>query len=90
MKTITINSGTSKYSVIAAVYQPDQGQLRRTLGLVVLLLVVFLLSLATRAHADEQSASCPVHQGGVCRPALPAAPVIVPVEVLATLATERS
>ena len=47
--------GASGYSGNAAVYQPDQVQLRRTIGLVLLLLTVFLIGLATRAHADERA-----------------------------------
>lgn len=43
-------SGGSGYSGNAAVYQPDQGQLKRTIGLLLLLLTVLLIGLATRAQ----------------------------------------
>ena len=43
--------GVSHYYTSAAVYQPDQAQLRRTIILVVLLLAVFLIGLATRVQA---------------------------------------
>jgi outer membrane protein W len=52
----------------AAVYQPDQGQLKRTLGLVMLLLTVFLIGLATRAHAEEQPANYLALKGGIYSP----------------------
>lgn len=41
----------SKYSRCAAMYQPEQGQTVRTVGLVLLLLAVFLIALALRANA---------------------------------------
>jgi len=50
----------SEYYGCAAIYQPDQGQLRRTLSLVLLLLGVLLVGLATQAHAAGQPASCQV------------------------------
>ena len=56
----------SKYSCIAAMYQPDQAQTRRTVILVLLLLTVFLIGIATRAHAGEKAADC----GGIHRSAL--------------------
>jgi len=56
----------SKYSCIAAMYQPDQAQTRRTVILVLLLLTVFLIGIATRAHAGEKPADC----GGSIRPSL--------------------
>jgi hypothetical protein len=60
--------GRSHYSVRAAVYQPDQGQLRRTLSLLVLLLAVLLIGLATRAHADETPGNYLVLKGGIYSP----------------------
>ena len=62
--------GGSHYSGIAAVYQPDQGQLRRTVSLVVLLLTVLLIGLATRAHADENSAGCQPLRGSFSAPSI--------------------
>ena len=43
----------SRYASNAALYQPDLGQLKRTLSLVLLLLIVVLIGLATRTHADS-------------------------------------
>ena len=60
--------GKYQYSGSAAVYQPDQGQLKRTLGLVVLLLAVFLIGLATRARAEEQPANYLMLKGGIYSP----------------------
>ena len=60
--------GRSHYSVSAAVYQPDQGQLRRTLSLLILLLAVLLIGLATRAHADETPGNYLVLKGGIYSP----------------------
>jgi hypothetical protein len=45
-------SGKSRYASNAALYQPDQGQLKRTLSLVSLLFIVVLIGLATRTYAD--------------------------------------
>jgi opacity protein-like surface antigen len=58
----------SKYFGSAAIYQPDQGQLRRTLSLIALLLAVFLIGLATRAHAEEKPANYMVFKGGIYSP----------------------
>jgi hypothetical protein len=56
--------GAAKYSGSAAIYQPNESQLRRTLGLVILLLAVFLIGLASRAHAEvKQPASYQVIKG---------------------------
>jgi len=41
----------SKYFGNAAMYQPDQAQTRRTVSLVLLLLIVFLVGTAIRAGA---------------------------------------
>lgn len=38
----------------AAIYQPSQGENRRMVTLVLLLLVVLLIGIATRAQADEK------------------------------------
>jgi outer membrane protein W len=62
--------GSSHYFSSAAVYQPDQGQLRRTISLVLLLLAVLLIGLATRAHADEKPVNYLVFKGGIYSPSL--------------------
>ena len=54
----------------AAIYQPDQGQLKRTIGLLLMLLTVLLVGLATRAHADENPANYLVFKGGMYAPSL--------------------
>lgn len=43
----------SRYLGNIAMYQPDRGQTRRTLFLVLLLLTVFSIAIATRAGAAE-------------------------------------
>ena len=68
MRKQNTNFGKPNYSASAAVYQPDQGQLRRTLTLVVLLLTVLLIGLATRAHADDGPADYRAPKGGICAP----------------------
>jgi len=60
--------GNTHYSCSASVYQPDQGQLKRTLGLVVLLLTVLLIGLATRAHADDTPSNYLALKGGAYSP----------------------
>ena len=60
----------SKYGTDAAVYQPSQGQLRRTISLVFLLLTILLIGLATRAHADVIPFNSPMLQGGGYAPDL--------------------
>ena len=47
-------SSQSPYSGNAAVYQPDQVQLKRTVTLVLLLLTVLLIGLATRSHGEQR------------------------------------
>ena len=64
----TSSFGKYHYAGSAAVYQPDQGQLKRTLGLVVLLLAVFLVGLATRAHAEDNPANYLALKGGIYSP----------------------
>lgn len=49
------NFGKSEYFGSAAIYQPNEGQLKRTLSLVLLLLTVLLIGIATKAHADGKS-----------------------------------
>jgi outer membrane protein W len=68
MEKQRIKFGKSGYFRNAAVYQPDQTQLSRTLGLLVLLLAVFLIGLATRAHAEEKPANYVVLKGGIYSP----------------------
>lgn len=58
----------SKYSCSAAMYQPDQGQMKRTVSLVLLLLIVFFIAMATRAHAAEKPANYVVLKGGIYSP----------------------
>jgi outer membrane protein W len=58
----------SKYFGSAAIYQPSQGQLKRTLGLVLLLLTVFVIGLATRAHAEDKPTNYLVLKGGIYSP----------------------
>jgi outer membrane protein W len=61
----------SKYFGSAAIYQPNDSQLRRTLGLVILLLTVFLIGLASRAHAEEKKpTNYLVLKGGIYSPSL--------------------
>jgi outer membrane protein W len=62
--------GKYEYFASAAIYQPSQEQLRRTVSLVVLLLVVFLVGLATKAHADEKPTNYVVLKGGAYSPSL--------------------
>jgi len=58
----------SKYYRSAAMYQPDQGQTRRTISLVLLLLIVFLIAIATQARAAEKPANYVALKGGVYSP----------------------
>jgi outer membrane protein W len=60
--------GKFHYSGSAAVYQPDQGQLKRTLGLVTLLLTVLLVGLATQARAEDNPSNYVVFKGGIYSP----------------------
>ncbi|HBG05523.1 MAG: hypothetical protein A2075_04545 [Geobacteraceae bacterium GWC2_58_44] len=55
----------TKYLANAAMYQPDQGQTRRTVSLVLLLLTVLLIGIATRAHAEETPANYMMQKGSV-------------------------
>lgn len=56
MKKQSRNSRVSGYADNAAVYQPDQGQLVRTISLVLLLVIVLLIGIATKARAEQDSA----------------------------------
>ena len=49
--------GESKYFRNAAMYQPDHAQTVRTLGLLLLLLALFLIGSAVRAHAADHAAN---------------------------------
>lgn len=60
----------TKYSSNAAVYQPDAGQLRRTVLLVFLLVTVLLVGIAARAHAAETPSNYLVLKGGIYSPSL--------------------
>jgi outer membrane protein W len=62
--------GKYEYSGSAAIYQPSQDQLRRTVSLVLLLLVVFLVGLATKAHADDKPTNYMMLKGGAYSPSL--------------------
>jgi len=44
----------------AAIHQPSQGEIRRMVSLVLLLLTVLLIGIATKAHADEKPANLPI------------------------------
>jgi outer membrane protein W len=60
----------TKYSRNAAVYQPDTRQLRRTIMLVCLLVIVFLIGLATQSHAAESPSNYLVLKGGLYSPSM--------------------
>lgn len=60
----------TKYSSNAAAYQPDAGQLRRTVLLVFLLVTVLLVGIAARAHAAETPSNYLVLKGGIYSPSL--------------------
>jgi len=47
----------------AALYQPSRKEVSRTVGLVLLLLVVLLIGIATRANAGEKGCQFPDAQG---------------------------
>lgn len=47
----------------AALYQPSRKEVSRTVGLVLLLLVVLLIGIATRAKAGEKVCQLPGVQG---------------------------
>jgi outer membrane protein W len=52
----------------AAIHQPSQGEIRRMISLVLLLLTVLLIGIATKAHADEKPANYLLLKGGVYSP----------------------
>jgi hypothetical protein len=47
----------------AALYQPSRKEVSRTVGLVLLLLIVLLIGIATRANAGENGCQSPGVQG---------------------------
>lgn len=61
-------SEVTRYFGNIAVYQPSHGQARRTVSLVLLLLIVFLIALATRANAGDVPANYLVLKGGLYSP----------------------
>ena len=61
-------SEVSRYFGNIAMYQPSQGQARRTVSLVLLLLIVFLIAIATGANAGDVPANYVVFKGGVYSP----------------------
>lgn len=52
----------------AAIHQPSQGEIRRMVSLVLLLLTVLLIGIATKAHADEKPANYLLLEGGIYSP----------------------
>jgi outer membrane protein W len=62
--------GNYQYSGSAAIYQPSKDQLRKTVSLVLLLLVVSLVGLASKAHADEKPTNYMMIKGGAYSPSL--------------------
>lgn len=61
-------SEVTRYFGNIAAYQPSHGQARRTVSLVLLLLIVFLIALATRANAGDVPANYLVLKGGLYSP----------------------